>query len=131
VDSSAAWVTSVRANSQEFAAYVLDVPELLRGDRLWAFPTETVRAIRRRLSSDPAATELLLKAMEEAQSIDLISSILRLVGSVARDRELVRGVARRLLQRHIVEGHLSPYGYDMFDGATRPLQHSLLDACLM
>lgn len=125
-----AWIVSVKATPEQFADYVLSLPEALLRETWWRFPRETMRAVRHRLTTDLEAQRIILASAKTSLGHAIVASISRLLGTVTRDRRALREWARGHLQGVRVPGRVQPMGYDMVSGRVRPVEFCSLEACL-
>jgi hypothetical protein len=127
-DPETAWIVNVRANVPQFVDYILSLPAALQKDS-WAFPYETLRAVRNRLVRDTDAQETLFRSIETSASPDILASIPGLLSPVARNHQALRDWANRRIVELRKKGTIQPMGYNMLSRRVQPLELSILDAC--
>jgi len=125
-----AWLVNAKADTRQFSDYVQSLPSALQSERLSGFPRETIRAVRQRLTRDPAAQQLILESTGSSVDADNVASVSRLLGTVVRNREALRKWARTQIDVSRAHGKLRPMGFDILSGAVRPVELCILDACL-
>ena len=125
-----AWLVHAKANVDEFLHYLQDLPTAFRSDLCWRFPRETIRAVRRRLTNDSEAQQAILEFFESSTDLDILSTVAHLCGLTLRDRKALRSWAQGHLKGIRKQGHFQPMGYDVLFGEGRPVEFSMLEACL-
>jgi hypothetical protein len=132
-DPGTAWIVSIKSSPTQFADYVLALPETLfssSGGSFWKFPTETVRAVRHRLTTDIEAQQIIIKKSQESFDNNVIALACRLFEMIAADKRTLHGWASNRVEAFNKQGKFQPLGFDIMYGRVRPIEFCLLEACL-
>lgn len=127
-DPSTAWLVSARADTKQFLAYISSLPRGLQWDSFWRFPTETIRAIRDRLSRDEEAQSLYIEHFEGLTDLDVVVSVSHLAGLELRNREPLCDWAQKQISASRKKSSLQPTAHNMISGSSRPVEFCLLEA---
>jgi hypothetical protein len=124
-----AWLVSTQANPQKFNDYALSLSDALRSEWL-SFPAETLRAVRRRLSGDARAQQLMLEAMKSSTNPDQQATAARLLGVASQKHEALWEWVEFQIRQLRSQKAIPRMSHDIFRGRARPVEFCLLEACL-
>jgi hypothetical protein len=116
----------------EVARYITTLPQLFQRDNFGRYPREAIRAVRGRLTTDVETRRELLVLLQTTEDGDVLASTFRLLGMTEEDILTLREAGSKKIEalRASAKGQMQPMGFDMMTGQVRPIEFSILEACL-